>query len=512
MSRTRRFIGGVGFGYVNQFLVTLAGLWLTPFLLARTGQHDYGLWLVGTQLLAYLMLMDFGVVALLPRETAFVAGRLGRTVGVSRELSAHVGETARLVLWQTPFVALAALLFWLLMPAEWQALRWPLACVLLAFVVTFPLRVFQAVLQGLQDLEFLAKTQTLTWLLSTALTVVLVYANCGLYALALGWVAAQLLAVPVALLRMRRRFPEALPARLPALPWESARGKLGRGFWVSLNQVATVLLVGTDVLVVGRFLGPAAVVPYACTGKLIAVLANQPQMLMQAAIPALSEMRAGARREHLSSVCVALSQAMLLVSGAVVCVTLAANQGFVNWWVGAGQYGGFTLTALLLVSLLLRHWNLTVGYILFAFGHERRLAITALIDGVVTVGAGIMLTRWLGLVGAPLASIIGVCLVSLPGNVSALAGANATPVKGLMRALAPWFWRFCLLALAAGTFARYFTPDNFTALAATASLTAGLYLLVMLPVVWRDPLGAYIRPRVMPLAVRVFRLRPRSAT
>ncbi|MDQ3804559.1 MAG: hypothetical protein M3416_12090, partial [Acidobacteriota bacterium] len=77
MGRTKRFIGGVGYGYANQVVVTLTGLWLTPFLLGRVGQHDYGLWLVGAQVMAYLMLADFGVVALLPRETAFATGRAG---------------------------------------------------------------------------------------------------------------------------------------------------------------------------------------------------------------------------------------------------------------------------------------------------------------------------------------------------------------------------------------------------------------------------------------------------
>jgi len=45
------------------------------FLLHRIGQHDYGLWLVGAQLLGYLGLMDFGIVALLPRATASAAAR-----------------------------------------------------------------------------------------------------------------------------------------------------------------------------------------------------------------------------------------------------------------------------------------------------------------------------------------------------------------------------------------------------------------------------------------------------
>ncbi|MCA1593747.1 MAG: hypothetical protein LC754_14080, partial [Acidobacteria bacterium] len=209
--------------------------------------------------------------------------------------------------------------------------------------------------------------------------------------------------------------------------------------------------------------------------------------------------------------CVALCQAMLLVSGAVVCVTLATNNGFVNWWVGARQYGGFLLTALLLTNLVLRHWNLTAGYILFAFGHERRLAITGLLDGFVTVVAAIFLTRWLGLVGAPLGSIVGVCVVSLPGNLSALSGANAMPLAGLLRSLAPWFWRFALLALAAGTFARRFVPDTFPALAATALLACGIYFLVMLPVAWRDPLGIYVRPRLSRLTARLFRVLQRSS-
>jgi O-antigen/teichoic acid export membrane protein len=510
MSRTRRFLGGVGFGYANQILVTIAGLWLTPFLLGRTGPHDYGLWLVGTQVLAYLMLLDFGVVALLPREAAAATGRAGGEA-VGEDLSLIVGRTARVVLWQTPLVALAALLFWLCVPAGWEPLERPLVVVLLAFVLTFPLRVFQATLQGLQDLEFLAKAQTCVWLLSTLLTVALVFAGLGLYALAAGWAAAQLLSAPVMFLRLRRRFPSALPRRLPKLTRVEARSKLAAGFWVSVAQVALVLLAGTDVLIVGKILGPAAVVPYACTGKLVWVLSNQPQMLTQLAIPALSELRAGASREQLARVCGALSQAMLLLSGAVACVVLVVNRGFVAWWVGAEQFGGPALTLLLVVLMLLRHWNLTAGIMLFACGGERRLAWTALLDGLVTVAASIALTSRLGLVGVPLGSIAGVCLVSLPSNLSGLASAGALTPGRLLRTLAPWFWRFALLAPAAALAARGFVPDTFAALAAATILTACVYALVMLPVAWRDPLGAYVRPRLAPLTSKIFRALPFGA-
>ncbi|MET0650791.1 MAG: oligosaccharide flippase family protein [Pyrinomonadaceae bacterium] len=506
MSRAGKFIGGVGFGYAGQALVTLVGLLVTPFLLRRVGQQDYGLWLVGTQLMAYLMLLDFGVVALLPREAAAAAGRQGAT-GATDELPRTLGRTARLVLWQTPFVAAAALAAWFFfVPAEWEPLRPALGLVLLCAVLTFPLRVVGATLQGLQDLRFLAQTQIAAWLAGTALTVALVAAGAGLYALAAGWAATQLLPLPFTSWRLRRRFAGALPKRLPRLPWAEARRQLARGGWTSVNQIAVALLFGTDVLVIGKLLGPAAVVPYAFTAKLAGVLANQPQLLMQVAVPALSELRAGATREHTARVCTALGLLMLTVSGGVVCVVLAVNRGFVGWWVGPGQYGGFALTVLVLAAMLLRHCNLVVGYALFAFGgHDRRLALTALADGLVTAVALLLLTNAFGIRGAGAGMLAGVCLVSLPANLSALSRTGTLTVSGLARALAPWCWRFAAAAVFAGLLAHAFVPETFYGIAGVALLTACVYGALVLPLTLREPLGTYVRPRLGALGLSLRR-------
>src|SRR5580765_8072923 len=75
MSRTRRFMRGIGVGLVSQVVLAIVGLGVTRYLLHRLGQSEYGLWLVATQLLAYLALTDLGVIALLPREIAYATGR-----------------------------------------------------------------------------------------------------------------------------------------------------------------------------------------------------------------------------------------------------------------------------------------------------------------------------------------------------------------------------------------------------------------------------------------------------
>lgn len=505
MSRTNRFLSGIGFGYASQVLMTLAGLWLTPFLLYRIGQHDYGLWLVGTQLMFYLALLDLGVVALLPRETAFATGRAS-SIEEAADLPVIVGQTMRLVAWQMPLVLLAALIAWLLMPAAWEGLRHPIGLVLLAFVVTFPLRIFGAVLHGLQDLAFLGRINIIAYLLSTGVIVALVFAGWGLYALAVGWIVLQLTASATGYYRLRTSFPTVLPRALPEMLWPVARTRLTQGLWVSLSQIAQVLLNGTDILIIGKLFGPAAVVPFVCTGKMITVLANQPQMLMAAAGPALSQMKTGETRERLTEVCVALGQAMLMLSGAVVCVVLAVNQGFVGRWVGANQYGGFWLTALILLSMLLRHWNLTVAYMLLCFGYERRLCVTALLDGLVSVGGVLLFVRLFGLTGAPLGMIAGACLVSLPLNLATQARASELTVWELARPLLPWFARFVVLLCGAGLLARIWTPNTFLLLGLTASAVALVYAAVMFPLALRAPLGLYVRPRLFPLRARVFRV------
>jgi O-antigen/teichoic acid export membrane protein len=503
MSRTRRFLGGVSFGYANQVLMTLTGLWLTPFLLHRLGPPDYGLWLVGTQVMAYLMLADCGVVALLPRQAAFAIGRAGG-VTAATELPQLVGQTARLTLWQMPVAALAAVILWHSTTAEWPALRRPLGIVMLTFVALFPLRIFQAALQGVQDLAFLGATHLCAWAAGTAVTVGLVWRGAGLEALAAGWATTQLSLVALHGWRLRRRFPQAWPNGLPALRWAAARAQLTQGGWASLTQIAVVLVNGTDLFIIGASLGPAAVVPYACTGKLVSVLSNQPQMLMQAAGPALSEMRMGESRQRLFRACTALTQAMLMLSGAVACVVLAVNQGFVSWWVGAQQYSGLRLTALLVLSMLLRHWNTTAVYSIFCFGHERRLALTTLADGLVTAGAAAILVRLFGPVGAPLGSIVGVCLVSLPGNLTTLARESGVSAVGLLKPLWPISQRLLLLAAVAGISASLWVPKTLLGIGGAALVVALIYAAVMTPTALRSALGEYVRPQLTAVRMKFF--------
>jgi O-antigen/teichoic acid export membrane protein len=497
-SRTHRFLGGISLGYVYLALVTLVGLWLTPFLLRRIGQHDFGLWLVATQILGYLMLLDFGVVALLPRETAYATGR-SLQGGDAHDLAHTIGRFRRVVRWQVPFALLAAIGVWIALPAEWSELKWPFVAILVTFVVTFPLRIYHAALQGLQDLAYLGRVQLAAWSAGTLLTVLLVVQGSGLAALVAGWIVTQIVTAGACGWRLRTHFTHGWMSTPPAVPWPEARTLLGRSTWVSLAQIAQVFLSGTDVLLIGKMLGPAAVVPYACTGKLVTVLTNHPYLLMQAASPALSEMRTAERRERLAEVTTALTRAMLILSGAVTCLIAAVNQGFITWWVGAAQFGGWWLTFALVGAMLLRHVNTTAVYALFAFGHERRLSLTSLGDGAVTLVASTLLIWRYGLIGAPIGAMLGVLSVSLPANFLALSRETGVTPVHLIWELRGWAVRFTAAAALCVLIGRAVQPASLWPLIAVGVLSGLVYVGLMLPLALEPPLGGYVRTALAPL-------------
>jgi len=496
VSRTRKFAYGVGFGYINQIVLMASGLLLTPFLLQRLGTGKYGLWVVAAQLLLYLGLIDLGIVAIIPRSVASIAGRTdpaGRDAAIAQLITA----TLRIVAAQTLFAACTAVVVLRFLPAQWEPIRTPLTALLVFYVLLFPFRLAQGILAGLQDTRFMGTVQLVAWGAGTLATVLLVFKGYGIASLAAGWILTQSCIALCSILRLKLRFPGTFPRRLSAIDPGAARKLLGQGGWVSVSQVAQMLLGGTDILLIGKILGPEAVVTYALTGKLIAVLANQPQMLMQVAVPGLSEMRAAGSSVAIVRVASALIQGMLLITGLVICVVMATNRAFVEAWVGKQHFGGFALTMLLLVNLLLRHITVGAIYTIFAFGRERRIAIVSLLDGLVAMAVAALLLPVIGIAGAAVGLIAGVTLVSLPANYSALLSITGSTIRDFIRPLSPWALRFVPVVLLCAVIQQLLGPQNLVGAALIGLVVAVLYLVAMRVVLLQPPLSQYIPERIL---------------
>jgi O-antigen/teichoic acid export membrane protein len=498
MSRAHRYLQGVGVNYLQVVLVAACGLWLTRFLLDRIGQDELGAWLVLLPLLGYLELIDLGVVAVLPREVAYATGR---AAGDGQEaVAAVLGKARRLVLWQLPLAALAATTLWGLCLLSGAASGWAAAVLAVLYVVLFPSRIYPAALQGLQDLAALGWINVASWLLQFTVTVALVLAGLGMWGLVGGFAVQRVASAVLAWWRLSRRFPGARPDRRAPQPPAEARTLLRPGLWVSLSRVSQMLLSGTEVIVVGMLLGPAAVVLYSCTAKLTTLFAPQVYTLATTAEAALSELRGGESAdrwggtpprppgERLVVVSSTLRQAILLASGLVVCVVLAANEAFVAWWVGAERYGGLVLTAVLAGTMIVRHFHFTLGHLLYCLGQERAVALISLADGVVGVAATALFVGLFGALGAALGSLAAVVVVSLPGCLFLVGRALDVSRLALLGAHLSWLGRFLAVAVAVTLVGQHWQPRSAAGLVGLGLGVGVLYTAVMYPLARRSPL------------------------
>ncbi|HJZ94724.1 MAG TPA: hypothetical protein VKE40_27915 [Gemmataceae bacterium] len=484
MSRSARIARAVTIGYGYQAVVALTGLVLTPVLLGELGTIDYGRWLSVGQVLALLGLLDLGVTAVLPREVAAAAGSAGR------DLAAVVNRAAWLVWLQMPLVTVVATGVWAGVTAARPELAGPLAVILGGFVVQFPLRVPGAVLTGLQDLTFGGVVQAGTWAVATAVSVSLVLAGCGLYGLAVGWAAGQLAGCAACWARLRTRFPSVGgPGGWPGRA--ALAGGLAPSGWTSVRQVALLLLNGVDLIVLGWVAGPTVVVVYACTVKLVAVVNNQPYLIGTTALPALAELQAGEDRVRVWRACRAAGLGMMLLSGGLTIAVLAVSAAFVPRWVGPEQFGGPALVLLAVLAMVARHFVYALNQAVFALGYDRRLAVAALADGVVTVAAMVAWVTAFGAIGVPLGSLTGLVLTSGASAVVTLATAQGVSAAGAVRWAVPWLIRF--VAVAGPVAAVSFTPAAAEPAVAGGLLVGGLtaYAAVVLSLFAHEPLAGY---------------------
>jgi O-antigen/teichoic acid export membrane protein len=495
MSRTRSFLSGALFAYIYQASMMIIGLWLTPFYLHKLGTKDYGVWLVGLQVLVFLLLIDFGVIGVVARDVAHASG-LEQSEPGSGRLAMLIAQTIKVVLAQTVMVAVAAVGVYFYRPVATGGLRGPIGLILLVFTLSYPLRLFPAVLQGLQDLKFLGQLRLTLWALATALTVVLLILGVRFYALAWGWCLQQVGHDLVAWVRLRRIRPELLTRRTwhqaGAIQWRW----FTRGFWVSVGQAAFTLVAGADVLIVAWALGPATVVIYSCTAKLITVLQNQPQIVAGIALPGLSHMKTSEPRERILRATTSLTQAMLLLVGAVFCVVLAVNRQFVTLWLGPSFFGGMLLTIVLLVNFVLRQIDYTLAIALFALGYEKLSAIRCLLDGVVSVILASILVGHFGLAGVALGFLGGAVFMAIPMDLYLFTREFQISVLQAIKPYTSYLWRFALIACVGMAIVTRFPVARIWSLAAIAISVGLAYVAVVFPHVWRTPLREYIQSAV----------------
>ena len=441
MSRTRKAATVAFFSYVR-FGLQLSALLLIPLIITTVGGRAYGFWLASGEAFAYAGLADLGVLGVLPWLVAKEDGR-GDRDAIRRLLvnGAAVGVVVGM------FYGVAVLTLCLVLPsllhftdADRVDLIGPLVLLAVGGTLATPLRVFQATLEGLQDVVFIGVARSVQTLLTIVVTVAFLFAGYRLYALAIAATVPAFLVGVAALVRFRGVAPDLLTGwGRPSRAVVRSLFREGIGPW--LAGWGWQLSSATDGIVIAMIGQPTAVTVLAVTSKLGRWLMQFCWVPGDAGLVGLAQMSGEDRPDHVRATVVALLRVYLGL--ATACVVLAGNRSFVGAWVGPELFAGRLTSGLVAASILALSLAHGVAVVVAVLGKRLQVGVVTLASGVVQVGFAYVFGVLWGLPGIVAATIMTQTVVVVPGLVPLLRETcGLTRMDVVTEVLIPWLKGF----------------------------------------------------------------------
>ncbi len=487
--RTRNAALTSAFGYVQYALALTGGLVLFPIVVDRLGAYDNGLWLITGELVGYILLGDLGVLSVLPWLVAAKSGEQDRDA-IAQYLAD--GLAVGLVI-GSAFVALALAIDRVdgetlgIAPAAWRKVSLPLAIMLALTGLGLPLRVFTAVLTGLQDVSFLGATNLALAALTVTFTATAVVSGHGMVGLAFATAVPPVLGGLAAAGRTIATYPGATRR------WyhPSARGCLGllhQGFGGLLGALGTRLLMASSGLVFGALGRPDLATIYAATSKV--AQSGQPLccILPDSALVGLSQIhgQGDPHKARQAVQCVALLY--LCVPGVLAVALLAGNPWFVRAWLGADYYASNYVNALVALNLVAAILAGGVFKVIGVVGHRIPVGLVACTGGLVMVGSGYVLGGHREIAGVAEATLATWLLIVLPFGLCLLRATYQIPVRDFVRSsLLPWAVRSTPAFVLAGWLGGRLMTCRMEVVAASTIGLVLAHLATMRPVVDAAP-------------------------
>lgn len=512
MSRVRKAAVTAGFAYAQFGVAIASGIVLVPLTLHRVGATSYGLWLASGEVLGHAGMVELGVLGVLPWLVAEADGRSDRAeirhiVGNGVAVASVVGVA---------YLALAAL-GWMFLPgvlrlsaAERAVVVGPLAILVIANAVSYPLRVFQAVLGGLQDVDFNGAFSLVNAVAGVSVTAVMLVKGYLLYALAVGAALPSLVGLIAALIRVYVIAPDLLTGWVrPTLASVRPLFRSGTGVW--LASIGWALQAATNGIVLTYLGHPEWVAIYACTSKLSTMSTQIAWILPDSGLVGLAQLSGEHQeRSRLRDVVLLMFKLHLLLAGAAACGFLAFNPAFTSRWVGVGFFGGLPLNTLLAVAILSSSLIHGVSATASVLGNRLRVGGVTLVNGMVQAFLAVLLgSRW-GVVGVAAAGILAGLVTVIPAGIALLRPSTDMTRHHLIADLLwPWVRRAMPLLTAAFAVGFFYRSLGLVASAALAEV-------VLLAYAWHMRsfyAGLPIDPRVSLWLVRLRLIAPvESAT
>jgi O-antigen/teichoic acid export membrane protein len=241
--------------------------------------------------------------------------------------------------------------------------------------------------------------------LNLAFAVAILWAGGRLDALLQGLLAAALLSGVALYVLVRALHPEIRIT--PALAgWATLRRSGRPAAYYFLMQIAALVVMGTDNIVISVFLGVGSVAPYAVAFQLYALAIAALWSGIDVLLPFFA--RWGAERDANRLRWAYIRATKYSMAGTVLAAILLAVYGgaMIGWWVGPSLVVGHRVVLVFCAMLLLATPIHSAALVLAGLGAHRAPAIGGAIEAVLNLVLSILLVQRLGVFGVALGTLV----------------------------------------------------------------------------------------------------------
>jgi O-antigen/teichoic acid export membrane protein len=276
----------------------------------------------------------------------------------------------------------------------------------------FPVGVFGGIVNAFQRQYMNGVVAFITAITVALVNVAVLLAGYGLPELVAATTGVRLLSYVAYTLNAYRVFP-ALRIRLRYFNRDRLREVTGFSVFILIIDLANKLNYSTDTIVIGAFMGTAAVAVWAVAQRLIEIVQRITDQLNAVLFPVVVDTSTVERTDKLQKILIQgmrLSLAMVVPLATVLGLTA---RPLVMLWVGPNFEGTINVIYILSIVVAVRVGNATSTVILKGSGLHKVLALSNLSMAISNLVLSVVLVRWYGLIGVAIGTLIPIVVFSM---------------------------------------------------------------------------------------------------
>lgn len=475
-----------GWNYAGFLFETGVGILLVAYIARHVPVSHYGLFLLASSIAALLLLLDFGIPAVL------VPSYVGEEVRGGPEAVGRLLKASTTALAAAGFVGLAiCILLTRILPGPFRIASDLVSVAVPVFVfvgltvqLALPARALETLYTAYQRFDLLNGMQMLLASLRAALTVWFIAHGAGVIGLAAAQLAVT--ALRFALLGLLLKRATGVSPSIRAETRGVLPPLLRNGRWALLDILSRQVSLGADPIILGMFASMGSVAIYGVGGRLPFQLANLVRKGAVVTMPDLATGHATGDLENVRRTFATTLRTVLAVLLPVVFLLMFLADDIIALWVGPAYRSSVPVLRWLLIVTVVQGLAIPADLVLYARGRFATAARITSIESVCKLVLAVALVRRYGGAGLAAATAVTNALATTLWFLPAACRAADLSATGLALTL------FKDASLPAGVMAFLLLGIRFIGGKPVESLVAGVAALLLYGVIWFFVTGRHL--------------------